>query len=100
MTNNEYVKKYYDKRQKLGLCIRCGKPIDRDGKKCTECLKKENEYHRKNADFARKMHICTKCMKVKVYGDNKRCPECREKDRKRYVKFMEKKKKEKQTEEL
>lgn len=62
-----------------GLCPRCGKKLDREGFYCSECLEKVREYHRENRKFYREHGLCTTCGKVKVFGSEKQCPECRAK---------------------
>ena len=83
MTANEYSKRHYDKRKQNGLCPRCGKPLDRQGHYCSECLAKNREYRRENRRFYRENSICPACGKEKLFGDEKQCIECREKKNER-----------------
>lgn len=59
-----------------GLCIRCGKPRNREGVYCALCLEKERERHKKDKEFFVDMGICYMCRKTKLFGDEKICPEC------------------------
>ena len=68
----------YRSRKENGLCPRCGKPLDRDGHYCSECLEKEREYRRETRKFCKEHRICPICHKEKLYGDEKQCILCRE----------------------
>ena len=61
------------------MCPRCGKPLDREGYYCSECLEKVRVYHRENREFYRKNHLCTECGKNSVPEEERICPECRAK---------------------
>lgn len=43
-TIREKVKAFRVNRKILGLCVRCGKPVDRLGKICALCLKLERDH--------------------------------------------------------
>lgn len=77
MTQQEISKRHYKNRRKNNLCPRCGKPLDRDGFYCVECLEKNNEYRREVREWCREHKICPACGKNKLYGDEKNCIECR-----------------------
>ena len=62
------------------MCPRCGKPLDRKGYFCSNCLKKSNEYCRETRGFYRQIGICVYCRKEKVFGDEKQCLSCKEKN--------------------
>lgn len=79
LTQKELSARYYRGKKDNGLCPRCGKPLDREGHYCSSCLEKNRIYHQENRDFFRENHLCTECGKVKVFGDDKICPECRAK---------------------
>lgn len=79
LTQKELSARHYRKRKENGLCPVCGKPLDREGHYCSSCLEKNRIYHQENRDFFRENHLCTECGKVKVFGDDKICPECRAK---------------------
>ena len=64
------------------MCPRCGKPLDREGYYCSECLEKVRVYHRENREFYRKNHLCTECGKNSVPEEERICPECRAKRQK------------------
>ncbi len=82
MTQKERNAKHYRNRKDNGLCPRCGKMLYREGHYCSECLEKNNEYHKQNRIFYKQHHICTNCGKEIVFGNDKTCPECRAK---RYI---------------
>lgn len=79
LTRKEISARHYKNRKSNGLCPRCGNVLDRGGHYCSECLKKIRIYSRENRKFYRENHICTECGKVKVFGDDKICFECRAK---------------------
>ena len=68
----------YKSRKESGLCPRCGKPLDRNGHYCSECLEKEREYRSETKKFCKENGICPVCHKEKLYGDEKQCILCRE----------------------
>lgn len=78
-TQRERGQKCYYNRKNNGLCPRCGKPLDREGHYCSECLEKVREYSRKNRVFYRENHLCIECGKVVVLQGERMCPECRAK---------------------
>lgn len=77
MTRKERSAELYKIRKKNGLCPRCGEILDREGHYCRECLKKASIYRKENRKFYRQYHICTYCGKIKVFGSERICPECR-----------------------
>ena len=79
MTQKERSAKLYWNRKDNGLCPRCGKPLDREGHYCSECLEKVRAYRSENKEFYRENHLCTECGKNKVPDGERTCPECRAK---------------------
>lgn len=79
MTQKEINERLYRRRKENGLCPRCGRPLDREGHYCSECLEKAMGYQRRNREFYRKNHLCTECGKNAVPNGEKTCPECRAK---------------------
>lgn len=76
-------KSTYLRRKEMGLCVKCGSEIEseRKGKTtCYSCMKKNTEYKRESMDFVRAFKICPRCMKNKLYGDERNCLECRTKN--------------------
>lgn len=89
-----------------GLCVRCGKNPQLEGKKlCKECYdksvanlpnnrsekkaidrEKKNQRERETYKFYQQMGVCPRCRKNKLYGNEKRCPECRAKEAERSAK--------------
>lgn len=92
LTQKEISARHYKRRKENGLCPRCGQKLDRKGHYCTKCLKKHNEYEKENREFYKKLGICPECRKEKLFGDEKRCISCREKQYKRRKDQMEEQK--------
>lgn len=65
-----------EKRKSENRCVKCGKPLDRQGCRCTECLEKANKYQRDSRKFLQDIGVCPRCGKNKLFGDEKVCPEC------------------------
>ena len=76
LTQKEISHNCYKRRKDNGLCPRCGKPLDRIGHYCTNCLKKSNEYSREVREWCKQNGICPECKKNKLFGDEHICPEC------------------------
>lgn len=70
--------KIYQKRKEAGLCVGCGKPMDNEnGVYCTRCKGKRIARSRENRKYYKEHGICPTCGKNLLYGDEKRCLECR-----------------------
>lgn len=82
MTQKERSARAYRKRKDNGLCPRCGKPLDREGHYCSECLEKVRKYHNESRKFYIENHLCTECGKNRVPDEERICPECRAKRQK------------------
>ena len=80
LTQKERSANSYWRRRESGLCPRCGNPLDRDGYYCKKCLEKHNEYKRENKKFFRENGICPECGKEKLFGDEKMCIACRQRN--------------------
>ena len=83
LTQRERSQKSYSNRKNNGLCPVCGKKLDREGHYCSDCLIKNREYRRQNIIFYRENGLCTCCGKEKVFGSEKQCISCLEKQRER-----------------
>ena len=79
MTETEYARFYYINRKINGLCPRCGKELDREGHYCSTCLQKNNDYQNETRAFLKSIGICPICRKEQLYGDERRCLECKAK---------------------
>lgn len=79
MSQKEAQKRYIQKRKNNGLCVLCGKPLDRKGSLCNKCAKRKAEENRKTREFYKKNGLCPRCGKNKLFGDEKECLECKEK---------------------
>lgn len=77
MKRSEYIKQWKENRKSQGLCVGCGKPIDRDGTYCAECRKKINTKTRETRKWYLEHNICPICRKNDLLGDETICPECR-----------------------
>lgn len=76
MTRKEYHKERYHRLKDNGLCVQCGKPIDRKGARCISCLNNANSDSRETYKYYQDMGICPRCRKNKIYGDEKVCLDC------------------------
>lgn len=88
-SQKENKRKFVERRLKNGLCVRCGKPMDRDGWLCCSCLKKRREESKKDRDCYLKNHVCPRCRKEKLYGDETICLSCTRKEYERTMKSRE-----------
>lgn len=61
----------------MGLCIRCGNPLDRAGVHCSKCRNKINAATRERRQWYLDHKICPRCGKIDLMGDETICPECR-----------------------
>ena len=73
---NIYHQRIIEKRKMNKLCRDCGKPLDRNGIRCTQCNDKHNQYNTETRKFYRSMGVCPRCRKESLYGDEKVCIEC------------------------
>lgn len=80
MTKSEYVKQWKENRKSNGLCVGCGKPIDRNGVYCTKCREKINKTIRERRQWYLSHKICPRCGKNDLMGNETRCLECRAKE--------------------
>ena len=76
MATSIYQKRFIERRKQQGLCLKCGKPLDRDGTYCVRCRKEITDDNTETRHFLQSIGICPKCQKNKLYGDEKNCPEC------------------------
>ena len=81
MTTTQKKRIEYTRLRRIseGKCPKCGKEKDRQGYYCTACLAKHNEYLRENRAFWRTHHICPECGKERLFGTEKTCITCRQK---------------------
>lgn len=67
---------YYNYKQQ-GLCVRgCGRKAVAGKTMCDACAEKGRQYQRENREWARERGLCPRCMKNKLFGDEKICVEC------------------------
>lgn len=76
MATSIYQQRLLDKRKSNGLCLNCGKPLDREGVHCIACREKINKTTRERRHWYQNNGICPRCGKVSLMGDEKVCPEC------------------------
>lgn len=43
---------------------------------CSACAEQSKEYQRENREWAKAHKICPRCMKNRLFGNEKTCPEC------------------------
>ena len=79
MTKKEYKKQWRESWKSAGLCVGCGKPLDRDGAYCTKCRERINTVTRERRQWYLSHKICPRCGKNDLMGDETICPECRAK---------------------
>lgn len=76
MPTNIYHQRLRERRKAAGLCILCGKPLDRKGVHCRACREKINQQEYLDRRFYQNHGICPECRKNPIFGDEKQCPEC------------------------
>lgn len=76
LTKQEINRNFLRRRKESGLCQRCGNPLDREGILCVKCNSSHNEEQRKSRVYYQKNHVCPRCLKNSLFGDEKNCPEC------------------------
>ena len=79
-----------DRRRAKGLCTYCGKPVDRDGMLCTECLEKTKIYNAERREILIASGICPICGKNNIFPNEKSCPECKARSANNLAKSLEK----------
>lgn len=67
----------YYRRKEQGLCVACGKELDRAGLKCFDCLQKSNKADRDTYHWLQENSICPVCRKNRLMNNEKSCLECR-----------------------
>ncbi len=80
LSAKERSRNFYMRRKLNGLCVRCGKPLDRDGQYCKSCCENIRIEARENRIFRASLNLCTQCGKYAVPEGEKMCPECRAKN--------------------
>lgn len=73
MTSTEF----YNLRKENGLCVACGKVLDRKGTMCISCREKKTKESNEERKFYAENGICPRCHKNKLFGDEKVCLECK-----------------------
>lgn len=68
---------FYRMRRAKGLCVDCGKPMDREGARCAICLTRRRQETNADRSFYKSIGICPRCQKNRLYGSEQSCPECR-----------------------
>lgn len=67
----------YHKRKANGLCVECGKPLDRVGAYCIVCCKAHTEDSIQQKHWYADNGICPICRINRLMGTERHCPECR-----------------------
>ena len=73
---NDANKNFIKRRKDNKLCLKCGKPLDRDGVHCIECTIKNNAHTKEIRKWYQDNHICPRCRINSLYGNEKNCTEC------------------------
>lgn len=89
LTQTERVESLRKRRKEAGLCVLCGKKLDRKGIRCISCNDKMNKYHRETRAWRLEHRICPRCGKNDLFGDEKSCPECSAKEYERAMRSRE-----------
>lgn len=76
MNKTIYQKRFIQKRKERVLCLKCGKPLDRDGLYCIDCRKYITEQNTLARHWYQEHGICPRCGKNELFGDEKVCIEC------------------------
>ena len=71
--------KHKHKLIEQGLCPQCGKPKDREGYYCSECLAKHNARRKADSDYFLSIGLCRVCGKNKIVPGKTYCADCLEK---------------------
>nr|DAZ45864.1 MAG TPA: Thaumarchaeal output domain 1 [Caudoviricetes sp.] len=69
----------YRRRKAAGLCVECGKPLDRVGAYCIECCRAHSEDSKQQKRWYADGGVCPVCKTNKLMGTERCCPECRAK---------------------
>lgn len=87
LSQKQKLKMLRDERHKNGLCTKCGKPLDCDGRMCSACKQIAYDYQTKRREFLKSLGLCTICGRNEVFEHECSCPECKakiaERDQKR-----------------
>lgn len=76
MSTTTTYQKRFKTRKEQGLCLKCGKSLDRDGVYCVACRKYITEQEALLRHWYQDNGICPRCGKNSLIGDEKQCPEC------------------------
>lgn len=76
-TPEKMGKETYYRRKMEGICVLCGKEKAQKDKVCCHfCNEKTKESRRKHREFSNNHGLCPDCGKNKLFGQERRCPEC------------------------
>lgn len=76
MYHKETQQRFRQRRKDNGLCLHCGKPLDRNGVDCQSCRDKINAEIRQTRKWYQDNGICPRCRTNKLYGNEKNCLDC------------------------
>ena len=77
--NSIRAKQLREERRRNRLCTYCGKPVDRPGVLCSNCLTYLNNYNKESKEAYIAAGICPLCHKNEIFNEERSCPECRAK---------------------
>lgn len=90
MSTSVSQKQLIERRKSAQLCVDCGKPLDRIGCRCISCNDKQNLKHRLERVYYQKNHVCPRCRKNSIIGDEKICLECAAKENEKTMRKRDK----------
>ena len=60
-----------------GICVRCGgRKAEKDRVMCSSCAEKVRNAHRETIAWAKEHGFCPRCVKNRLMGEERICPEC------------------------
>lgn len=77
---NAANRKMKHKRKEAGLCVTCGKPLDREATMCSACWEKTKQWRKEQREWYLSRKICPVCRVNTVFGDEKTCLDCQMKN--------------------
>lgn len=72
------VRRYWARKSNQ-LCVSCGKANDSGKILCPQCSERRHMEDKQDRVFREGLGLCNRCGKNRVFGGEKRCPECRAK---------------------
>jgi predicted amidophosphoribosyltransferase len=71
------TKEQYERYKAQGICVRCGSRKAKEGRvMCSECAEKMKKAQNETRKWAREHGFCPRCLRNRLWGQEKICPEC------------------------